>query len=198
MTSGYSGEDNRDDALGWAGDDDPTLVSGDAAGETARPAAPASRALAATGDGSETGAEIEPETGTAADAGTGSGEPPEGWTVTGPASAVEAKAAADAAATRTATSSLALVSLGIFGGIYLLYTIGWFIGVGRIQTPPSDVLTEFMFSLGLWLAVAAPALWFAVTFWLTRAHPRARFGWLLLGVVLLVPLSFISGPGVIA
>ena len=178
MTSGYSDGDDRDDALGWAGDDDPTLVSGDATAAAARPVEPASGALVPTADGP--------------------GEPPEGWTVTGPASAVEAQAAADAATARTATSSLALVSLGIFGGIYLLYTIGWFIGAGRIQTPPSDVLTEFMFSLGLWLAVAAPALWFAVTFWLTKTHPRARIGWLLLGAVLLAPLSFISGPGVIA
>ncbi|TFC81125.1 DNA polymerase III subunit gamma/tau [Cryobacterium cheniae] len=174
MTSGYSDGDNRDDALGWAGDDDPTLVSGDEGGETGT------------------------STGTAADAGTGALEPPEGWTVAGPASAVEAQNAADAALTRTATTSLALVSLGIFGGIYLLYTIGWFIGVARIQNPQADVLSEFMFSLGLWLAVAAPAVWFAVTFWLTRTHPRARIGWLLLGVVLLAPLPFIAGPGVIA
>ena len=179
MTSGYSDGDNRDDALGWAGDDDPTLVSGDEAVESASPAGPGSVSGSAAGE-------------------DGPGEPPEGWTVTGPASAVEAKAAADAAATRAATSSLALVSLGIFGGIYLLYTIGWFIGAGRIQTPISDVVSEFMFTLGLWLAVAAPAVWFAVTFWLTQAHPRARFGWLLIGVILLVPLSFISGPGVIA
>ncbi|TFC95182.1 MULTISPECIES: DNA polymerase III subunit gamma/tau [Cryobacterium] len=188
MTSGPS-ERDRDDALGWAGDDDPTLVSGDEAGaaEHARPAEPASGAVLAPG--------ADPAGVSAAD---GSGEPPEGWTVTGPASAVEAQAAADAAATRAATSSLALVSLGIFGGIYLLYTIGWFIGAGRIQTPTSDVVSEFMFTLGLWLAVAAPAVWFAVTYWLTRAHPRARFGWLLIGVILLVPLSFVSGPGVIA
>ncbi len=172
MTSGNSDGDDRDDALGWAGDDDPTLVSGDETGGSVRAAG--------------------------TDADTDSLKPPEGWTVTGPASAVEEKGAADAALTRTATSSLALVSLGIFGGVYLLYTIGWFIGVARIQSPPADALSEFMFSLGLWLAVAAPAVWFAVTFWLTRTHPRARIGWLLLGVVLLVPLSFVSGPGVIA
>ncbi|TFC29047.1 DNA polymerase III subunit gamma/tau [Cryobacterium sp. TMT2-18-3] len=196
MTSGHSGDDNRDDALGWAGDDDPTLVSGDESGEAERPAEPDSGAFVTTGSGSGSGSGSE--TDIAADADTGSVAPPEGWTVAGPASAVAAKAAADAAVTRTATSSLALVSLGIFGGIYLLYTVGWFIGVGRIQTPPADVLSESMFSLGLWLAVAAPAVWFAVTFWLTRTHPRARIGWLLLGVVLLAPLPFISGPGVIA
>ena len=172
MTSGYPDGDNRDDALGWAGDDDPTLTTGEE-----------------TGTGTDTAA---------AAADSASVEPPEGWTVTGPASAVEAQAAADAARTRTATSSLALVTLGIFGGIYLLYTIGWFIGVARIQIPQGDVLSEFMFTLGLWLAVAAPAVWFAVAFWLTRTHPRARIGWLLLGVVLLAPLPFITGPGVIA
>ncbi|MCY7289329.1 MAG: hypothetical protein LH624_14055, partial [Cryobacterium sp.] len=96
MTSGNSDGDDRDDALGWAGDDDPTLVSGDETGGSVRAAG--------------------------TDADTDSLEPPEGWTVTGPASAVEEKRAADAALTRTATSSLALVSLGIFGGVYLLYT----------------------------------------------------------------------------
>ena len=184
MTSGHSDGDNRDDALGWAGDDDPTLAIGDEAGT-------------GTGTGTDTGNGTSTGTG-AAPAGSASGDPPEGWTVTGPASAVEAQTAADAARTRTATSSLALVTLGIFGGIYLLYTIGWFIGVARIRIPQADVLSEFMFTLGLWLAVAAPAVWFAVTFWLTRTHPRARIGWLLLGVVLLAPLPFIAGPGVIA
>lgn len=150
-----------DDALGWAGDDDPTLVSG----STTTP---------------------EPAEAPAA-------ELPKGWAVTGsPGGYV------DAPEGKAPLSSPALIGLGILGGVYLLYTIGWFIGAGRILTPTDDVVSEFMFTLGLWLAVAAPAVWFSVTFWLTRAHPRARFGWLLIGVILLVPLSFVSGPGVIA
>ncbi|TFC51045.1 MULTISPECIES: DNA polymerase III subunit gamma/tau [unclassified Cryobacterium] len=151
-----SSRDN--DALGWAGDDDPTLVSG----STNPP---------------------EPADGPAADL-------PEGWTVTGsPGGYV------DAPAGKAALSSPALVGLGILAGVYLLYTIGWFIGVGRIENPLTDPLSQFMFSLGTWLAVAAPLVWFAASYWLTRGMPRLRWTWLILGVVLLAPLPFIAGTG---
>ena len=174
MTSGNSGDDNRDDALGWAGDDDPTLQTGTgtAAGDTG-------------GDGAGNGPDVPPVA-----------PPPEGWTVAGPASAVEAQEAAEAAAAAAApASSFALIALGVFGGVYLLYTIGWFIGISRIDNPLSDAVGQFMFSLGLYLAVAAPAVWFGATFWLTRTRPRARLGLLLLGVVLLAPLPFIINAG---
>lgn len=92
-------------------------------------------------------------------------------------------------------SSPALVGLGILGGVYLLYTIGWVIGVGRLSNPFTDPLAQFMFSLGTWLAVAAPVIWFASSFWLTRGKPRLRWTWLILGVVLLAPLPFIAGSG---
>ncbi|MEC5183787.1 hypothetical protein RCH12_001242 [Cryobacterium sp. MP_3.1] len=147
-----------DDALGWAGDDDPTLVSG----STNPP---------------------EPTDAPAADL-------PEGWAVTGsPGGYV------DAPAGKAALSSPALVGLGILAGVYLLYTIGWFIGVGRIENPLTDPLSQFMFSLGTWLAVAAPLVWFAASYWLTRGMPRLRWTWLILGVVLLAPLPFIAGTG---
>jgi len=156
-----------DDALGWAGDDDPTLASGrpEATGGSAAvtPAAPAS---------DSTGNDL-----------------PEGWAVTGsPGGYVDAPAA-------TPLSSPALVGLGILGGVYLLYTIGWLIGVGRIDNELTDPLARFMFSLGTWLAVAAPAVWFAASFWLTRGAPRRRWTWLVLGVLLLAPLPFIAGTG---
>lgn len=152
-----------DDALGWAGDDDPTLVSG----STSTP---------------------EPADAPAADL-------PEGWAVTGsPGGYV------DAPEGKAPLSSPALVGLGILGGVYLLYTIGWFIGVTRIDNPFADPLAanplaQFMFSLGTWLAVAAPLVWFASSYWLTRGTPRLRWTWLILGVVLLVPLPFIAGTG---
>jgi hypothetical protein len=187
MTSGSSTGDNRDhDALGWAGDDDPTLLPGGETGQAEQDAAPADTVApaetVAPADAVHPFDAVHPAV-------------PEGWTVAGPASAVEAAAANKAPATM---SSFALIALGVFGGVYLLYTVGWFIGVQRIQNPLSDVLGQFMFSLGLWLAVAAPAAWFAVTFWLTGARPRARIGWLFLGVVLLAPLPFIVGTGALA
>ena len=161
-----------DDALGWAGDDDPTLVSGrPGSGKTAEPAA---SGPAVTG----------PTAAAPAD------DLPEGWATTGsPGGYV------DAPAEKASMSSPALIGLGILAGVYLLYTIGWFIGVGRIDAPLSDPLAQFMFSLGTWLAIAAPAVWFASSYWLTRGKPRLRWTWLILGVVLLAPLPFIAGTG---
>ncbi|HZK59595.1 MAG TPA: DNA polymerase III subunit gamma/tau [Cryobacterium sp.] len=142
-----------DDALGWAGDDDPTLVSGP----------------------EPTGTDL-----------------PEGWSVAGPTAAVDEQNARIAAA---GPSSVALIALGLLGGVYLLYTIGWFIGVSRIGNPLTEPLSQAMFSLGLWLAVAAPIVWFGTTYWLTRSSPRARIGWLVAGALLLAPLPFILGTG---
>lgn len=128
-----------DDALRWAGDNDPTLASGDA------PARDGQGDADAPGD--------------------------------------------------FATSSVALVGVGILAGIYLLYTIGWFLGVTRLGNPLADPLGRTLFGLGGWLAVAAPLVWFGTTYVLTGDRPRLRLIWLLIGVVLLAPLPFISGAG---
>jgi len=170
-----------DDALGWAGDDDPTLVSGrPGAGKTAEPAV---SGPSVTGPASTGPASTNPTAAPAEDL-------PAGWAVTGsPGGYV------DAPAEKAAMSSPALIGLGILAGVYLLYTIGWFIGVGRLETSLADPLAQFMFSLGTWLAIAAPAVWFASSFWLTRGKPRLRWTWLILGAILLAPLPFIAGSG---
>jgi hypothetical protein len=163
-----------DDALGWAGDDDPTLATGNPATPSS---APSSTPASAPTSGNST-------------APAPTDDLPEGWAVTGsPGGYVDAPAA------RAPMSSPALIGLGILAGIYLLYTIGWFVGVARIVNPPGALLNQFMFSLGTWLAIAAPAVWFASSFWLTRGKPRLRWTWLILGVVLLAPLPFIAGTG---
>ena len=100
-----------------------------------------------------------------------------------------------ATAPATTASSFSLIAMGVLAGIYLLYTIGWFIGVTRIGNPLPDPVAQFMFSFGSWLAVAAPVIWFAATYWLTEASLRLRFVWLLIGVVVLAPLPFIVGTG---
>lgn len=89
--------------------------------------------------------------------------------------------------------SAELVLLGVFGGVYLLYTLGWILSVLRVQNPATDAVGQFMFALGLWLAVLAPALWFGVTFALTRGRPRARLVWMLVGAVVLLPVAFVAG-----
>ncbi|WP_104197640.1 hypothetical protein [Cryobacterium sp. M15] len=165
-----------DDALNWAGDDDPTLQEGST--DRARPA---------------------------------SGGVPEGWSI--PRVSADSEVATDTTTeadnpepsgaqppdntqpSASAPSSVALIGMGILAGMYLLYTIGWFIGVARIENSITDPVTEFMFSLGAWLAVAAPLAWFGVTYWLTMSRPRARLIWLLIGVVVLAPVPFIIGSG---
>jgi hypothetical protein len=89
--------------------------------------------------------------------------------------------------------SAELVLLGVFGGVYLLYTLGWILSVLRVQNPATDPVGQSMFALGLWLAVLAPALWFGVTFTLTRGRPRARLVWMLVGAVVLLPVAFVAG-----
>ena len=192
MTSAPRGDVPRDDddALGWAGDDDPTLQT--------RSEDADARASSRT--------PVEPDTGSSAPVSEPASEPasepvyaalPDGWSVKGPTAAIEADAAARGS-DRSPMSSFTLISLGVFGGIYLLFTIGWFIGVNRIDNPLGDALASFMFSLGTWLAVAAPVAWFAVTLWLTPTRPRGRILWLLLGVVLLAPLPLLVSGGAVA
>ncbi len=114
---------------------------------------------------------------------------PDGWSVPGQPEKPETSGQ------REGTSSLALVGAGIMAGIYLLYTIGWFVAVSRLENPLVEPVARAMFSLGGWLAVAAPLVWFAAAYGLTAEQPRRRFGWLVLGAVLLAPLPFVFGTG---
>jgi hypothetical protein len=94
-------------------------------------------------------------------------------------------------------SSAALITLGIVGGIYLLYTIGW--GIVAIRPAVTlfeldNILLEISFRIGQVLTVAAAPLWFVSVFLLTaRRSWRSRLGWLLLGVFVLVPWPFVQG-----
>src|SRR5687767_4327824 len=94
----------------------------------------------------------------------------------------------DASDAAPQTGSVELVVLGVLGGVYLLYAIGWLL-VATTATPPlADPVAEFMYGLGRWFAVAAPALWFGAALWLSSGHRRARIAWLVAGAVLLVPV----------
>jgi hypothetical protein len=164
-----SGRD--DDALTWDGDDDPTLEVRTSAEETS---------AAGAGD-----------------------ELPEGWQAVGRGSEqlTPAAEAADRAATtadetpppaRASLGSAALLSLGILGGVYLLYAIGWLIGGLRLQGARAYLVTDVMYQGALWLAVLAPVVWFGTVFLLTTgAKPWMRFTWLVAGVVLLLPWPFV-------
>ncbi|MGR0219465.1 hypothetical protein [Agromyces sp. ZXT2-6] len=109
----------------------------------------------------------------------------------------DAAASATAAERADQPGSAELVLLGVFGGVYLLYTLGWLFTVIGFGAPggDDDPVAAFMFDVGLWLTVAAPALWYAVAFIATRGRPRARLLWMLAGAIVLVPLPFVLGVG---
>ena len=167
-----------DDALTWDGDDDPTLDVGATAGSDPAPEAAARRSApelpsgyTAVGKGSETiGAADAPDAASVDD------ESPSGDTVAAPRS----------------LGNGALVALGVLGGVYALYAIGWIIGGLRLQGRAQYLVLDVMYQGSLWLAVLAPVLWFATTFLLTRrSRAWVRFAWLAAGVVLLLPWPFV-------
>jgi hypothetical protein len=91
------------------------------------------------------------------------------------------------------TSPVVLVSFGILGGIYLLFTVAWLITALRNPTQIQDPLGNAMFILGLWMAVAAPALWFGgVLVLVARSHPWRRILWIALGAAVFVPWPYLS------
>ena len=89
------------------------------------------------------------------------------------------------------TGSVELVVLGILAGVYLLYTIGWLITALRTSAPGISLVSDAMYSLGLWLAVLAAPCWFALA--LRSRGKRVRLVWLIAGVVVLAPLPFVLG-----
>lgn len=154
-----------DDALRWDGDDDPTLD-----------VAPVSDAQ-----------------------GPESAEPaalPDGFTAVGRGSAEVGRIRSDGTVAMPGDpkpmGNASLVGLGILGGIYLLYAIGWVIGGLRLQGRAAYLVTDVMYQGSFWLAVLAPILWFATVFLLTvHAKPWVRFAWLIAGIALLLPWPFV-------
>ena len=89
------------------------------------------------------------------------------------------------------TGSTELVVLGVLGGVYLLYAIGWLITALGGSPVFADPVAQFMYGLGAWFAVLAAPLWFGAVLWLASGNRRARLAWLIVGAVLLVPVPFL-------
>ncbi len=188
-----------DDALSWDGDDDPTLDVGAAKREVASGevgdvapeesdsahVVPLSDGFTAVGKGADR-VISETEAAEAAEA----------------ARAEAARAGAErvdaaAAARSTPMGNAALIAVGVLGGVYLLYVIGWIVGGLRLQGKAQYLVADVMFQGSFWLAVLAPVLWFATVFLLTRTtRPWVRFAWLIGGAILLVPWPFVMIGGI--
>ncbi|WP_417512423.1 hypothetical protein [Microbacterium sp.] len=121
---------------------------------------------------------------------------PKGWKAVGRDSTTVEHSDSDGAFAdseeQPALSTPMLLLVGIVGGIYLLYTIGWVIGGFRLQVGALFLIPNVMYQVGVWAAVLAPALWFTAVWLLTRRSPSwQRILWLLVGVALLVPWPFV-------
>lgn len=182
-----------DDAFSWEGDDDPTLEQGR---DDDAPAARGGRA--ALTEGTETG-----QTPPAAPTAEPEGASPEGASGAEPGDAArgggsaggpvpsdggEAAGEEDAGDEPRRFGDVALVALGVIGGVYALWTAGWVFGALRLRSPQGD---DPMFLASMVLAIVAPAVWFLASWALTvRRATWVRFLALLAGVVVLVPWPF--------
>lgn len=168
----YAGEmtSDSDDALSWDGDE----------GETPRKPAPKTPAS----EHPEPSAPVEHP----ADAAL-----PDGWSAVGRGSAAVRHVDDEAEEERPALSTAMLLLLGVVGGVYLLYSVGWVVGGLRLKPLANFFVADAMFLPWFVLAVAAPLLWFVASWVLTRGRAAwVRVGVLLLGVVLLVPWPFVT------
>ncbi|GAA5149468.1 hypothetical protein GCM10025768_12740 [Microbacterium pseudoresistens] len=119
---------------------------------------------------------------------------PTGWTAVGKG-ADEVPTEHDGASSDDRDRPLgngALLSVGIIGGVFLLYTVGWVIGAMNLRPSARFLVSDEMYLPWFWISVAAPALWFLAAWVLTRGRaPWQRILWLVAGVVLLVPWPFV-------
>ena len=101
-----------------------------------------------------------------------------------------------------ALSNGALVVLGVFGGLYLLYSWGWFIiaqaysEVSAYAAAGSGSLGSALQQIVFWAAPLAPALWFFVALVLSRGGRTKRLALLLfVGAIVLLPLPMLIARG---
>lgn len=193
-----SGRD--DDALTWGGDDDPTLDLGSTP-ETIEQRDAGASLEHVVADSAAARPEAEPETPIVAPPAA----LPDGFVAVGKGSDRIASGAA-ALDERVPLGNATLVALGLFGGVYLLYAIGWLIGGLRLQNGAAFLVSPTgesspLWSAGNWvalvLAVLAPVIWFAVASVLSRrGHAWMLWVGLIAGAVLLVPWPFVMAGAV--
>ncbi len=166
--------DREDEALSW-GDDDPTLDAG-----TRLPAG-----FVAVGKGSETvSSDPAPKAPSASVAGETATSPAGAASVTDDGSAAERSA--------PQTSNTALITVGMFGGIFGIEAIGWIIGGLRLRASAEFLISPVAYQVSLWLAVLAPLIWFGTVLVLTRGgRTWLRVVLLVVGAILVLPWPFI-------
>jgi hypothetical protein len=197
-----------DDALSWGDENDPTYVAPDL-DDTEDELVPevvetapsdAASAEAGVGVGVDVDAAGSPRWASAAPPAASVAEADR--TAVSEARASQAEGAEDAAvddelddaeAANAQLSSAALITFGVIGGIFFLYTIGWLVAFIRNPLHPGGFAEVWQDVQGV-AAIAAAPLWFLVTLFLAaRRSVPVRLVWLIIGIVVLVPWPFILG-----
>ncbi|WP_427871076.1 hypothetical protein [Leucobacter luti] len=103
---------------------------------------------------------------------------------------------------RTQLSNMALVMLGVLGGLYLLYSWVWlswaqyYASVNQEVAATSGSLGSVLQQTVFWAAPLAPVLWFLAVLVLHRRAGTGKMAlWLVIGAVVLFPLPVLSGGG---
>lgn len=96
-------------------------------------------------------------------------------------------------------SNMALVFLGVLGGLFLMYSWIWlswaqyYAGANAQTAAGAGSLGGVLQQIVFWAAPLAPILWFASAVLLNRRRFRRTVLWILIGAVVLVPLPVFSG-----
>ena len=102
-------------------------------------------------------------------------------------------------ADRASSGGLALVVLGVLGGVAVLETVFWIRGIVALSAASpldagagsiGEVAALVANAAGGVLAAAAPLVWFGAVAWRVRT-PATRLAWLVLGALLLLPWPFL-------
>lgn len=111
-----------------------------------------------------------------------------------PEDSVSATTSAGAAAPADRGRTALVATTGVFGGVYLMYAVGWVLGVAQLRIQGADLLQEITYQFAEFLAIIAAPVWFVATLVLTRGRRAVeRIGWLALGALMLVPWPFLLG-----
>jgi hypothetical protein len=93
---------------------------------------------------------------------------------------------------KPAQSSFFLVMYGVLAGIYLIYTVGWLVGMHHVASTGGSALTVISAAVAQGLALASPTLWFLTTLYLTRKRSAvSRLLALIAGLAVVLPWPFI-------
>lgn len=112
------------------------------------------------------------------------------------------EATAETVEPRPQLSNGALVLLGVFGGLYLLYAWVWlswaryYAGVNAELAAASGSLGSVLQQIVFWAAPLAPLLWFLAALLLNRGGSTRRLAlWIVIGAIVLLPLPVFAGGG---